>query len=180
MKARILIALTMLALTACTRYNPTPRAGLPAEYTSVWQEIYGHCYDSIPYAVVALDFYSDELSLDANHRMQGSGYNLYLSDIFVPDSLLEAGSYRSDTTAQPYTFLPGRDWEGTPSGMYLLKIEEGKLQSIQVLDSGTMVVRDTTNGLTDVQLTVYFKNVYGYKATYTTHFQGALRPWLKK
>ena len=179
MKKILYIALALLA-TACTRYKPTPRTVLPTEYTSAWQEIYGHCYDSIPCAVVALDLYSEGLELDKNHRMQGTGYNLYLSDIFVPDSLLAAGSYRSDRTGQAYTFLPGRDWDGTPTGMYLLRIEEGKLQSIQVLDSGLMTVRDTTNSLTDLQFTLYYRNAYGNKVTYTTHFQGALRPWQKK
>ena len=188
MKKILFIALVVLA-AGCTPYKPTPYKGLPAEYTSAWQEIYGHCYDSIPYAVVALDLYSEGLALDKNHRMQGTGYNLYLSDIFVPDSLLAEGNYRSiprDSLSSftfhlsPYTFLPGRDWDGTPTGMYLLRIEEGKLQSIQLLDSGRMVVRDTTDHLTDLQFTLYYRNTYGNKATYTTHFQGTLSPWQKK
>ena len=174
---------SLILLASCTRTPVTPRATLPQEYESAWQEIYGHCYDSIPYAVVALDLYSQGLTLDDNHRMQGTGYNLYLSDIFVPDSLLAAGSYHSlnedSLLPEPFTFLRGRSWEGTPSGMYLLYVEEGRLQNIQVLDSGSMVVRDTTNGLTDLQFTLYFTNSYGYKATYETHFQGALTPWKK-
>ena len=179
MKKILYIALALLA-TACTRYNPTPRTVMPTDFTSAWQEIYGHCYDSIPYAVVALDLYSEGLELDKNHRMQGTGYNLYLSDIFVPDSLLAAGSYRSDNSGKVYTFLPGRDYEGTPTGMYLLRIEDSKLQSIQVLDSGLMEVKDTTNSLIELQFTLYYRNAYGNKATYKTHFQGALQPWLKK
>jgi hypothetical protein len=179
MKKILYIALALLA-TACTRYNPTPRTVLPTEYSSAWQEIYGHCYDSIPCAVVALDLYSEGLELDKNHRMKGTGYNLYISDIFVPDSMLAAGSYKSDKSGEAFTFLPGRDWDGTPTGMYLLRIEEGKLQSIQVLDSGLLVVKDTTNSLTDLQFTLYYKNAYGNKVTYTTHFQGTLQPWLKK
>lgn len=187
MKKILFIALVLLA-AGCTPYKPTPYKGLPTEYTSAWQEIYGHCYDSVPYAVVALDLYSEGLALDKNHRMQGTGYNLYLSDIFVPDSLLEAGEYHSLPfregmgvgLPQPFSFLPGRDWDGTPTGMYLLRIEEGKLQSIQLLDSGRMVVRDTTNNLTDLQFTLYYRNAYGNKATYTTHFQGTLSPWQKK
>jgi hypothetical protein len=55
-------------------------------------------------------------------------------------------------------------------------VEEDKLQSIQVLDSGTLVVRDTTNNLLDLQFTLYFRNSYGGRATYKTHFQGELTP----
>ena len=168
-----------LVLCACNPVKTVEHQSIPTEYTSAWDERYGVCYDSIPYAVVALDLYSEGLELDSAHRMQGTGYNLYLSDVFVPDSLLAAGEYRSDTTAHPFTFLPGRDWEGTPSGMYLLYVEDSQLQSIRVLDSGSVVVRDTTNGLQDLQLTLYYKNDYGYKATYVTHFQGELRLWQK-
>ena len=177
---KILGLLFLLVLTSCTKSAPYVYHGLPKEYTSAWEERYGQCYDSIPYAVVALDLYSEGLELDENHHMQGTGYNLYISDIFVPDDTLAVGKYHSERTAQPYTFLPGKDWEGQPSGMYLLYVEEGKLQSIQVLDSGYITVVDTTNTLTDLQFTLYYKNAYGSRATYKTHFQGLLLPWLKK
>ncbi len=182
----LIILLAAGSICSCTpHYSGDKKSGLPTEYTSAYQEIYGVCYDSIAYPVVALDLYSDGLELDTNHRMQGTGYNLYISDIFLPlktgaDSLhIKTGIYRSDTTALPYTFLPGKDWEGTPSGMYLLYVNNGSLQSIQLLDSGTIVIRDTTNALTDLQFTLYYKNQYGYKTTYTTHFQGELIPWKK-
>ena len=107
---------------------------------------------------------------------------LYLSDIFVAtgsDSLL-AGTYRSDTTALPYTCLPGRDYEGTPGGLYLLYVENGKMQYYRTMDSCTFVVRDTTNHLKDLQLTLYYRNEYNANVTYETHFQGVLQPWVKK
>ena len=123
----------LLALSACHPSNPSGRKGLPENYTLAYQEIYGHCYDSLPnVAVVALDLYSEGLELDKNHRIKGTGYNLYLSDIFVPDSLLEPGLYRSDTTAAPFTFLPGMNFEGYPHGMYLLNIEERQIVHIQM------------------------------------------------
>lgn len=182
----IVFAVAALLLSGCTRYSPSPRRGMPKEFSLVYQEIYGHCYDSVPYAVVALDLYSDSLTLDKKHKMQGTGYNLYISDIFVSDSLLTPGEYHSipithlQSPISPNTFLPGHDWDGTPTGMYLLYVEKDQLQSIQLLDSGSFVVRDTTNGLIDLQFTLHYKNAYGYKATYTTHFQGDLIPWRKK
>lgn len=182
----LIILLAAGSICSCTpHYSGDNKGGLPTEYATAYQEIHGACYDSIPYPVVSLDLYSEGLELDQNHRMQGTGYNLYISDIFLPlqedtNTLrIHPGTYHSDTTALPFSFLPGKDWEGTPSGMYLLYIENNALQSIQLLDSGTIVVRDTSNNLIDLQFTLYYKNQYGYKATYTTHFQGDLIPWQK-
>ena len=114
--------------------------------------------------------------------MNGTGFNLYLSDIFVPADTLAPGEYKTITNNQspitPYTFLPGKDYEGTPTGMYLLYVENGKLQGIQVLDSGSFVMRDTLNGLTDLQFTLYYTED-GDNNTYECYFQGPL-PWLNK
>lgn len=167
-------------MISCKQTKVKEKSSFPQTYVSAWEEVYGHCYPSINYAVTALDLYSEGLSLDtANNRMTGSGYNLYLSDIFVPDSLLEEGVYRSNTSAQPFTFLPGQDYEGTPHGMYLLTIENGKLQSIQVLDSGLMVVSDTTNGQTDLRFMMYYTTSEKKKNTYECHFQGPLHRYKK-
>ena len=166
-------------LASCKPNNPTPKRGMPDTYTLAYEEVYGHCYDSIPYAVVALDLYSDGLELDKNHRIQGTGYNLYLSDVFVPDSLLEEGEYKSITNNQspitPYTFLPGMDFEGYPHGMYLLNIEESRVVQIQLLDSGAFEYRNDS-----LLFTLYFLNTYGSKATYTCSFNGSLHLWPKK
>jgi hypothetical protein len=164
--------------------KPTSKTTYPETYTSAWEERYGVCYDSVPYAVVALDLYSDGLSLDtAERRMNGTGYNLYLSDIFVPGSVLAEGEYRSlapdSLTPQPFTFLPGRDYDGTPHGMYLLYVENGKLQSIQLLDSGRFVMRDTTGQQTYLRFTLFYTDASGDAAAYECAFQGELQ-WQNK
>ena len=178
---RLFIAgLTALAVfVACNPVKVIEQHSLPTEYTSAWEERYGVCYDSIPYAVVALDLYTDGLTLDtAARRMNGTGYNLYLSDIFVPSDTLTPGTYQSlnikpsTFNITPFSFLPGKDYEGTPTGMYLLYVENGQLQSIQVLDSGSFVMRDTTNGLTDLRFTLYYTD--NGTNTYECHFQGPL------
>lgn len=180
-KIRIILFL-FLGLTACKQTVIQPKQVFPTEYTLAWEERYGHCYDSIPYAVTALDLYSDGLSLDSTHRIQGTGYNLYLSDIFLLEGIdsLVAGTYTSDSTAQPFTFLPGRDYEGTPSGIYLLSIENGKLQSILLFHSGTMVVQETANGMKDIQFTLHYTNADHAEVSYETHFQGILTLWQKR
>ena len=169
------LAIAAVLLPACTPSTPYSYRGLPKEYNLAYEEIYGHCYDSVPYAVVALDLYSEGLELDENHHIKGSGYNLYLSDIFVPDSLLAEGSYHSDTTALPYTFLPGKSFDGYPHGMYVLNIEEDKVVNIQVSDSGSLVYHNDS-----LSFTLYYRNVYGSRATYKCLFHGTLSPWPKK
>jgi len=172
---KILYIFALVVLVGCTPNKPSTYRGLPKTYDLAYEEIYGHCYDSIPYAVVSLDLYSEGIELDKNHRIKGTGYNLYLSDIFVPDSLLTEGAYKSDTSALPFTFLPGRDYEGTPHGMYILNIEEDQIIQIQVLDSGSFVYRNDS-----LLFKLYYRNAYGGQATYSPSFSGDLIPWVKK
>lgn len=163
-----------LCVTSCQQRKTVVYRGLPQNYVTAWEEIYGHCYDSVAQAVVALDLYSEGLELDAEHHMKGTGYNLYLSDIFVADSLLEEGTYRSDTTAAPFTFLPGQDYEGTPHGIYVLYIEEDKLQTIQVVDSGSFVYAGDS-----LVFSLHYRDANGTATHYTTRFKGTLLPWQK-
>lgn len=181
-KLKVLPCLLCLLLVACTPNKPSSYRGLPQQYTTAYEQIYGHCYDSVPYAVVGLDIYSDGLTLDEERRIKGTGYNLCITDIFVPDSLLKEGTYRSlpyteqgIADPQPFTFLPGRDFEGYPHGMYILNIEEDQVLSIQVLDSGSFVYRNDS-----LALTLYFRNTYGSRVTYNCYFTGPLLPWLKQ
>ena len=187
----VLLLAGLLSLSACKPVRYIEQTIFPEKYTLAWEERYGQCYDSVPYSVVALDLYSDGLTLDSVHRMQGTGYNLYLSDIFVAagSDSLQVGTYTSipqDSLSSftfhlsPFTFLPGRDYEGTPHGIYLLYIENGKLQSIQLFNSGTMVVSDTTNGLKDLHFTLHYRNANNADVTYETHFQGHLQPWVRQ
>lgn len=181
-KLKVLPCLLCLLLVACTPNKPSSYRGLPQQYTTAYEQIYGHCYDSVTCAVVGLDIYSDGLTLDEERRIKGTGYNLCITDIFVPDSLLEEGTYRSlpyteqgIADPQPFTFLPGRDFEGYPHGMYILNIEEDQVLSIQVLDSGSFVYRNDS-----LALTLYFRNTYGSRVTYNCYFTGPLLPWLKQ
>ena len=176
-KVLYLLSIIAFALNSCKPFTPAVRQEFPVEYDLAYQEIYGHFYDSVPYAVVALDLYSEGLTLNKDHKMEGTGYNLYLSDIFVPDSLLTEGEYRSfnpslHPSIEPFTFLAGRDYEGTPHGMYILSIGDGKVASIHVLDSGSFVYRGDS-----LLFTLYYRNSRGEKCTYRPVFGGSLLPY---
>lgn len=182
MKSRILQYTSFIAvivlMMAC-RPAPSVYRGLPSTYATAYQRAYGHCYDSIPHAVVSLDLYSQGLELNENNVIVGTGYNLYLSDIFVPDSLLAEGEYTSPIANQspilPFTFLEGKDFEGYPTGTYILNIENDKIKQIQLVDSGNMIYRNDS-----LLFTLYYKNSYGGKATYRCSFHGPLIPWPNK
>ena len=76
------------------------------------------------------------------------------------------------STIHPFTFLAGRDYEGTPHGMYILSIGDGKVASIQVLDSGSFVYRGDS-----LLFTLYYRNSRGEKCTYRPVFGGSLLPY---
>lgn len=184
MKKIVFCFFLLCLLTACKKSKLIEVKIFPETYVLAYEQDHGHCYDSVPYSVVSLDLYSEGLSLDTNHRMQGTGYNLFLSDIFVPGDTLTPGEYKSlnskHSTLNSYTFLPGRDYDGTPNGAYLLTIDKGLLQSIQLIDSGYMSVRDTTNGLADIRFTLYYTKEDRSVVTYTPSFQGPLHLWQKQ
>ena len=181
MKKIVYILFLILGITACKKSKLIEVKIFPETYVLAYEQDHGHCYDSVPYSVVSLDLYSEGLSLDTNHRMLGTGYNLFLSDIFVSGDTLTPGEYRSlNDTPAPYTFLKGRSYDGTPNGAYLLTIDNGKLQSIQLIDSGYMSVRDTTNGFTDIRFTLYYTKEDRSVASYEPSFQGPLHLWQKQ
>ena len=161
-----------LAFISCRPSSPSAYRGLPKTYATAYTTAYGHCYDSIAAAVIMLDLYSDGLELTKENGIQGTGYNLCFSDVLVPDSLLEEGEYRSANTAEPFTFLAGRSYEGYPHGAYILNIEEDKIKNIQLVDSGSFVYRNDS-----LLFTLYYRNTYGGKATYQCSFAGTLIPW---
>ena len=180
MKKIALFLVIALCAMSCNQTTPLPKQVYPESYTTAYQQIFGHCYDSLPdLAVVALDLYSKGLDLDKDSLIRGTGYNLYLSDIFVPDSLLEEGEYKSITNNQlpitAFTFLPGQDYGGTPHGIYLLTIENSSISQIQIFNSGSFVYRNDS-----LLFTLYYTNAEGYPATYNCSFSGVLIPWLKR
>ena len=80
----------------------------------------------------------------------------YFCRIFHVRIGIDSLVFRSDSIPAPYTFLPGMDFEGNPTGIYLLSISENAIAGIQVLDSGTFVLRPTNEQGIDFQGTFYY------------------------
>lgn len=166
----IFICATVAILSSCGGVTPTQPVDYSNEFTTCYVEQYGPFYDSLPRHVFGLDLYTEGLSLDSTQHIVGSGTNLYISDIFLTDSLLALGTYFSDTTTADHTFLPGQNFEGTPTGIYLLTIAESAVAGIQVLDSGQFTVTQTPDSLYDIRFTLYRG-----KQQYDGHFEGVFR-----
>lgn len=120
------------SLTGCQQHNtPVVRTTLDTVLTSGRLEYFGAFYkaEGVDYDVVSLDLYGDGLGLNDDGKMEGTGTNLYISDIFVPNAQLEqdhaqsvlpAGTYCSDSTAVLMHFLRGLDYDGSYGGSYVL------------------------------------------------------------
>ena len=165
--------LLAIAVCSCSQNTPVgPRPQVASEFVTGIEEDYGKYYDSVAHQVAALDLYSEGLTLDSLQRYQGSGTNLYISDIFLKDSLLEVGAYRSDTTLEAFTFLPGKNFEGNPTGIYVVQVEKGKAFAVTVYTEGTMEVKQVHDS-TDI--TFHFPLQSAQKKEYTAHFRGILQ-----
>lgn len=161
----------MLLLLGCIPQNkPTkPAEGLQADsiYTIADIRHYGDYYQS-GHHVYAVDLLSDGLQYDSLGYITGTGYNLYLSDVFtgLADSLgLPAGSYEMDSVAREGTFLRGMDFDGNITGCYLLEISNDQLKRIVLFTSGSMQVAYEGEEII-LDLTLYTADSLQYNVMY--------------
>ena len=161
--------LLFLFVVSCKPYNgPTPPGSQPilkadSVYVTADFRQYGDYYNT-GHQVFAIDLLSEGLSYDSTFHISGSGYNLFLSDIFVSDTLV-AGLYEMDSVAKDKTFLRGMDFEGNITGTYLLHISNDTIQQIVLFTSGSM---DITLEKDSIQLnfSLYTADSTLYHATY--------------
>lgn len=191
----LLLSFSLLLLCGCQKPAPSKPVTVASEFTACYAELYGQAYDSVSQDVLALDLYSEGLDLNKQGKIEGTGTNLYISDIFTDagDSpwvksdgrlTLRAGidslCFRSDSLPAAGTFLPGMDFEGNPTGIYLLTIADNAIAGIQVLDSGRFVLRTSEGKKLDFQGTFYYStrssaNARPVVQTYSARFNSELR-----
>lgn len=164
----------LFLITACDPTHkgddPQPNNGMLA-YDSIYYtadiQQHGNYYPGLECEVLSIDLLSDGLAFDSSYHIQGSGLNLYLSDIFLPDSVntLQDGIYHMDTTAQPFTFLPYMYFEGNITGCYLLDIKEDNIQKIIGFTAGDMTVTTIGEEIA-LDFVLYVDSTSRYHATY--------------
>ena len=139
----VIYLLLLLLVASCNPINNpnTPTKPVIADSVFVCADFreYGDYYKT-GHQVYAIDLVSQGLEYDSLFHIQGSGYNLFLSDIFTTSKSLPAGHYQMDSMAKDMTFLRGMDFEGSITGTYLLQISENKIQRITLFTGGSMDV----------------------------------------
>lgn len=174
-KVLYIVVLAVLALMGCEKKTTTRRPAVARELKWCYINFYGQFYEGCEQNVVSLDLYSEGLTLDSTGMMQGSGTNIYLSDVFIPSDaqLPPAGVYRTDTTAAAYTILPGADYEDNPTGIYRLLVQENEMkeaevQQVVIYPDSLMRVSYVGDSL-DIELELYPAKS---KTVYKAHYRG--------
>lgn len=177
MKKLSYIVSVVLLFVACNNSGtPTYQTSIgDTQFDKAYVKQYGQFYASrgVEQVVFDLDLYSENLQLDSG-RIVGSGTNLYISDIFLPNDTKEflLGSYISDTTAAVYTFLPGVEYDGNISGAYLLNIVDGNLQGYTIFSEGSFQVEQDADSI-QISFNLQYEH-YGLKKTYKAQFKGII------
>jgi hypothetical protein len=174
MRLYLSIAILLVIVACKPSYVPTPSTTLQADsiYIKADLQKYGDYYNS-SHQVYAIDLLSSGLKYDSAFHISGTGYNLYLSDVFAPkDSILRIpeGIYYMDSTIQDMHFLQGKNFEGSITGTYLLYIQNDQLQGITLFSSGKMTVEYIEDDIL-LDFDLYTKDSIHYHATY----QGAAK-----
>lgn len=159
----VVLLCLVLSTASCTPDVPKPNnPTFDSQMRKVFLQYYGDYYaeEGLAQCVWTIDAYSDGLLLNKQNVIEGTGTNLYFSDIFSPSSqptvsgdddvdqnlvvaaapLLPAGHYTASDTGEPFTFLPGTTYETQISGAYLLRIQDGQLIDYDLLVSGTLTL----------------------------------------
>lgn len=168
------IFLLFILFVACdpSYNNNAPTDGVMTEYDSVytladiqWHKQY---YPMLERQVFSIDLLSEGLSFDSTNHIVGTGYNLYISDIFLPlaTTCLQSGIYQMDSTASSYTFLPYMYFEGNITGCYLLDIQESNIQQIIGFTTGTMQLEYIGENDIRLDLLLYTADSIRYHAMY--------------
>lgn len=161
----------LVILTAC-QTTRKPHIDSVVLYDSVyvtadlqWHKQY---YSLLNRQVFSIDLLSDGLTFDSAYHIQGTGLNLYISDIFLPmeSTILQEGVYCMDTTAEANTFLPYQQFEGgNITGCYMLDIQESKIQRIIGFTTGSFEITSLGKDIR-IDMSLYLADSTHYRATY--------------
>lgn len=137
------LLLGLLFLVGCKPQSDVVyRPKLATEFTRCYIRPYGGFYPGTGSHVLMLDLYSEGLDTDSLGSLNGTGTNLCLTDVFVPvgAKIPPAGDYVLDTTAAPFSVLPGADYDGNPAGVYSVLVVDSEVRSVALYTDSTLTV----------------------------------------
>lgn len=169
---KIYIYILLVALLIACKPGNVPTRPTEQQWDSVYTAAdfrhYGDYYQS-GHQVYAIDLLSEGLAYDSLWHIHGSGYNLYLSDVFAAmtdTAALPAGTYTMDSVAKEMSFLRGMNFDGSITGSYMLMIEESNIQQIILFTTGSMTVAYEEDDIL-VDMHLYTADSTYYHAYYT-------------
>ena len=162
----IIFALTRIGCNPTNHTNPpsTPSAQPDSVYVTADFRKHGNYYGT-GHQIFAIDLLSNGLTYDSTYHISGTGYNLFLSDVFIKNDSLVAGHYEMDSVVRDTSFLRGMDFEGNITGTYLLQIQDDKVLHITLFTAGSMEVSYHENEIR-LDFTLYTIDSTRYHATY--------------
>ena len=177
----IILALAGVMFMGCKKhYTPTTTQTIDSLLTSGRLEYYGAYYqkEGINYDVVCLDLYSKGLGLNKDGKMEGTGTNLYIGDIFVTTATPKASqasdylpedSYVCDSVAELSHFLRGVEYDDNYGGSYVLLMSESGYKVLPVT-KGEM----TVTYIGDTLVLDGSATLKGQQQTYPFHYRNIL------
>ena len=167
MRNAIYLILLLLVASCNPIYNPNkPSKPSAADSVFVCADFRKHGdYYNTGHQVYAIDLLSKFLEYYSVFHIQGSGYKLFISDIFTTSTSLPAGHYQMDSVAKDMTFLRGMDFEGSITGTYLLQISQNKIQRLTLFTGGSMDVAYLEDDIV-LDFKLYTADSTLYHATY--------------
>lgn len=178
--AKYILSLCILLVSCVSNHhrNDPTISGNMTQYDSIyitadirWHKQY---YPLLDRQVFSIDLITDGLIFDSVWNIQGTGQNLYVSDIFLPltDTLLQEGVYQLDSIPSAFTILPYKDFEGgRPTGCYMIDIANNSINKIFGFVTGSMLVEYLN--ATDIRLefSLYTTDSVHYRAVYQGPFE---------
>lgn len=190
-KQYLFILFTTLSLIGCNKKTDNDADSVyytETEFRKAYITGYGQYYldKGIERQVMMIDLFSDRLDQDSIGKLVGSGTNFGFTDVFVDSYMREVklplgetvkrlyipdGTYTADTTSAAFTFLPGMNFDGLPTGAFLQSVNSGARRDLWLFDSGQFDVVNEGD-TTDLTATLNYKNNRGRQLTYQAHYRG--------
>ena len=144
----------IVALLACTQTSNTPHQNnnftMNTPFTQARAVYYGPFYEDMGLStqVFEMEFFTQGLSLDSMGYLVGTGYHLYITDLFAltSDSIPPQDTYTVDSInyGQPQTIMPGKRIGDFLIGAQLTHVGQEFITS-HLLTQGTLQLQWTND-----------------------------------
>lgn len=143
----IALMLVIIGMMACSGTQTKPHlnnsVNMDMPFTQAYAIYYGPFYEDIGIEshVFEMAFYTEGLAIDSAGYLVGTGYHLYVTDLFAvtSDSIPPQGSYHIDSInyGNPFTMMPGKRMGDFSTGVELTQVGNEYI-STHLMTDGTL------------------------------------------